>query len=191
MCFPPSFFDIMEHLMIHMVNQITELGPVYFHQMWAYKRFMSILNGYMRNSSNPEGSMMEGYHTEEHIDCCIDYIKDKRAIGLYKSPHEGRLLGIGKWGMKRFIDSAYVAVEQAHSSVLQQLTIVWLLLKEHKDEICAQSNGRLEDWIVKEHKHMFLAWLKKQKLSEEDSTDARTIQLLACGPSNMVTSWQV
>jgi hypothetical protein len=31
MCFPPSFFDIMEHLMIHKVEQITELGPMYFH----------------------------------------------------------------------------------------------------------------------------------------------------------------
>jgi hypothetical protein len=133
MCFPPSFFDIMEHLMIHMVNQITELGPMYFHQMWTYEWFMSILNGYMRNSSNLEGSMMEGYHTEEHIDCCIDYIKVKRATGLSESPHEGRLSGIGKYGMKRFIDTDYVAVEQAHSSVLQQLTIVGPLLKEHMD----------------------------------------------------------
>jgi hypothetical protein len=47
MCFPPSFFDIVEQLMIHMVNQITELGPTYFHQMWTCERFMSILNGYM------------------------------------------------------------------------------------------------------------------------------------------------
>jgi hypothetical protein len=31
MCFPLSFFDIMEHLMIHMVEQIIELGPMYFH----------------------------------------------------------------------------------------------------------------------------------------------------------------
>jgi hypothetical protein len=36
MCFPLSFFDIMEDLMIHMVEQITELGPMYFHQMWTY-----------------------------------------------------------------------------------------------------------------------------------------------------------
>jgi hypothetical protein len=42
MCFPPSFFDIMEHLMIHMVEQITEQGPMYFHQMWTYERFMSV-----------------------------------------------------------------------------------------------------------------------------------------------------
>ena len=28
MCFPPSFFDIMPHLMMHMVDQIQDLGPV-------------------------------------------------------------------------------------------------------------------------------------------------------------------
>jgi hypothetical protein len=31
MCFPPSFFDIMPHLMMHMVDQIQELSPVYLH----------------------------------------------------------------------------------------------------------------------------------------------------------------
>jgi hypothetical protein len=54
MCFPLSFFDIMEHLMIHMVEKITELGPMYYHQMWTHERFMSILNGYMRNKAFPE-----------------------------------------------------------------------------------------------------------------------------------------
>ena len=81
MCFPPSFFDIMEHLMVHMVQQITELGPMYFHQMWTYERFMLTLNGYMRNKA----FLGEIYHTEESVDRCIDYIKDRRAIGLPKS----------------------------------------------------------------------------------------------------------
>jgi hypothetical protein len=31
MCVPPSFFDIMPHLMMHMVDQIHELGPIYLH----------------------------------------------------------------------------------------------------------------------------------------------------------------
>jgi hypothetical protein len=31
MCFPPSFFDIMPHIMMHMVDQIQQLGPVYLH----------------------------------------------------------------------------------------------------------------------------------------------------------------
>jgi hypothetical protein len=41
MCFPPGSFDIMEHLMIHMVNQICTLGPLYLHEMWTYEYFMS------------------------------------------------------------------------------------------------------------------------------------------------------
>jgi hypothetical protein len=63
--------------------------------MWTYERFMSILNGYMRNKAFPEGSMIESYYIKESIDCCIDYIKDKRAIGLPESRHEGRLSGKG------------------------------------------------------------------------------------------------
>jgi hypothetical protein len=46
---------------------------------------MSILNGYMRNKAFPEGSMIKIYHIEESADFCIDYIKDKRAIGLLES----------------------------------------------------------------------------------------------------------
>jgi hypothetical protein len=36
-CFPPSFFDIMPHLMMHMVDQIRWLGPMYLHEMWPYR----------------------------------------------------------------------------------------------------------------------------------------------------------
>ena len=58
MCFPPGFFDIMEHLMIHMVDQIQALGPLHLHEMWTYERFMSVLNRYVLNRANPEGSMI-------------------------------------------------------------------------------------------------------------------------------------
>jgi len=32
-CFPPSFFDIMSHLMMHMVDQVMWLGPMYLLEM--------------------------------------------------------------------------------------------------------------------------------------------------------------
>ena len=35
MYFPPSFFDIMVHLMIHIVPEIIDLGPVFLHNMYA------------------------------------------------------------------------------------------------------------------------------------------------------------
>jgi hypothetical protein len=34
MCFPPSFFDTMEHYMIHLVDQFFVLGPLYMHYMY-------------------------------------------------------------------------------------------------------------------------------------------------------------
>jgi hypothetical protein len=58
MCFPPGFFDITKHLMIHMVDQIGALGPFYLHEMWTYERFMSILNWYILNCVYPKGSMI-------------------------------------------------------------------------------------------------------------------------------------
>jgi hypothetical protein len=45
MCFPPSFFDIMVHIVVHLVPQIEALGPMYLHEMWTYECFMSKLNG--------------------------------------------------------------------------------------------------------------------------------------------------
>jgi hypothetical protein len=43
MCFPPSFFDMMEHYMIHLIDQIFVLGPSYMHYMYPYKRHMVVM----------------------------------------------------------------------------------------------------------------------------------------------------
>jgi hypothetical protein len=191
MCFPPSFFDIMEHLMIHMVKQITELGPMYFHHMWTYERFMSILNGYMRNKAFREGSMMKSYHTEQSVDCCKDYIKDNRAIGLPESRHKGRLSGKGTIGRKRFIDEGNQQLEKAHASVLQKLAIVEPLIVQHENEIHEENYSRSVDWVIKEQKCRSPSWLKEHgHLFQGISIDDTTLTRLATGPSSNVNSWQ-
>ena len=53
MCLPLSFFDIIPHLMIHMVHQIQALGPCYLHEMWSYEQFMSVLSRYVHNRAYP------------------------------------------------------------------------------------------------------------------------------------------
>ena len=68
--------------MMHMVDQILELGPVYLHQMWTYEQFMSSLNRYVLNHAYTEGSMIKAYTTEEAINCYTRYIQNGRAIGL-------------------------------------------------------------------------------------------------------------
>jgi hypothetical protein len=95
MCFPP-FFDMQEHLMIHLVDQILTLGPLYLHSMLSYERFLSVLKAYMRNHAHSEGSIMEGYTTEEVVECCADYIKDGKWTGLPIPLHKGGLRGGGR-----------------------------------------------------------------------------------------------
>ena len=124
MCFPPSFFDIMPHLMMHMVDQIQELGTVYLHEMWTYERFMSTLNRYVHNRAYPEGSMIEAYTIEEAINCCMKYIRDGNAIGLPVPVHEGRTMGMGCTGRKVRTDVQEEQLQEAHHSTLNQLVVM-------------------------------------------------------------------
>jgi hypothetical protein len=72
------------------------------------------------NHAHPEGSIIEGYTTEEVVRCCTNYIKDGKRIGLLIPLHEGRLRGRGRgrMGQKSFIDRDYNLVSEAHFSVL-------------------------------------------------------------------------
>jgi len=191
MCFPPSFFDIMVHLIVHLVPQIEALGPMYFHEMWTYERFMSILNGYMSNCAHPEGSMIEAYTTEEAIESggpfCNNLLKDQVSIGLPPLRHEGRLDGRGRMGWKSFIPPDYNVVLEAHYSILQQLEIMDPFIELHMNSIRDDNPGSTDNWVHKEHKRQFTAWLKELDMTEEES---ETIKVLASGPSSQVTSWQ-
>ena len=86
MCFPPSFFYMMVHLVVHLVPQIEALDPLYLHEIWTYEHFMSILNGYVSTRARPEASIVEGYCIQEAIESvgpfCNSVLKDQVAIGL-------------------------------------------------------------------------------------------------------------
>ncbi|XP_028071761.1 uncharacterized protein LOC114274092 [Camellia sinensis] len=63
--FPPSFFDIMEHLPIHLAEEAKIAGPVQYRWMHFIERYLMTLKSYMRNRSHPEGSIAQGYLVEE------------------------------------------------------------------------------------------------------------------------------
>ena len=75
MYFPPAFFDIMVHLIIHLVREIKCCGPVYLRWMYPIKRYMKILKGYTKNLYHLEASIMERYIAEEAIEFCSKYIE--------------------------------------------------------------------------------------------------------------------
>ena len=80
---------------------------------------MSILNRYVLNHAYPEGSMTEGYSTEEVIESCLGYLKDNVSLGLPIPHFLGSLEGVGTVGRKIFIDKDFKGVQQAHYCIMQ------------------------------------------------------------------------
>jgi hypothetical protein len=83
----------MMHLLVHLVKEISILGPVFLHNMFPFERFMGVLKKNVRNRARPEGSIVKGYGTKEVIEFCVDFVPDLKPIGLPQSRHEGRLSG--------------------------------------------------------------------------------------------------
>jgi hypothetical protein len=72
----------MTHLLVHLVREITILGPVYLHNMWPFERFMLVLKKYALNHARLEGSIAKGYVTEEVIEFCVDFVDSIDSIGV-------------------------------------------------------------------------------------------------------------
>jgi hypothetical protein len=41
---------------------------MFLYQMYAYERFNGVLKSFIRNRAYPEGSMVQGYYTEEAVE---------------------------------------------------------------------------------------------------------------------------
>jgi hypothetical protein len=134
-CFPSSFFDMMEHYMIHLADQVFILGPTYMHHMYPYECHMIVMKGYVCNRAHSEGSMIEGYTTVEVIECCVDYIKDEKAISVPISQHHGRLCGKGTKGHKSFTDVTFKRVCEAHFSIMHQIVVMRPYVEKHFQEL--------------------------------------------------------
>jgi predicted deacetylase len=106
---------------------------------------------------------MEGYTTEEVVECCTDYIKDGKMIVLVIPLHEDRLRGRGRMCQKSFVDRDYNSVSEAHFSVLQRLEIATSYIEEHLSELHRDNIIRTEAWIMKEHRRVFITWLMDKK----------------------------
>lgn len=63
--FPPAFFDVMEHLVVHLPYEAKVGGPVQYRWMYPFERGMLYLKRKVRNMARVEGSIAEAYILEE------------------------------------------------------------------------------------------------------------------------------
>jgi Domain of unknown function (DUF4218) len=89
--FSVLFFDIMVHLIVHLVREIRLCSPMFLRHMYSFERVMGQLKGLAQSRSQPEGNIVEGYIAEEVFEFYTSYLERVELIGLPKSRHEGRL----------------------------------------------------------------------------------------------------
>ena len=136
MYFPPSFFDIMIHLIVHLVCEIRLCGPIYLHWMYPVKRFMKVLKGYTKKQYRPEASIVERYVAEEPIEFCSVYISNTEPVGLPQSHHHSMTQGRGT---RRFnvVTMDRKRLSQAHLHVLNNTIEVMPYIDCHKQHLSA------------------------------------------------------
>jgi len=95
MYFPPSFFDIMVHLIVHLVREIRLCGLVFLRWMYPIEQCMKIFNGYVKNPYQTKASIIE-----EAIEFCTTYVLEVDVIGVPRPRYDGRHEGKGTRGVR-------------------------------------------------------------------------------------------
>ncbi|XP_033514313.1 uncharacterized protein [Nicotiana tomentosiformis] len=68
--FPPSFFDVMVHLPIHLASEAKIAGPIHYRWMYPVEQWLNFLKSLIDNRACPEGSIAEGYIANECMTLC-------------------------------------------------------------------------------------------------------------------------
>jgi hypothetical protein len=84
---------------------------------------MVVMKGYVCKRAHPKSSMIEGYTTEEVVECYTYYIKDGKPVGVPISWHHGRFSRKGTKWVKSIIDATCKRVHETHFSIMHQLAV--------------------------------------------------------------------
>ncbi|XP_058785062.1 uncharacterized protein LOC131659973 [Vicia villosa] len=180
MIFPPSFFDIMVHLPIHLLNEVRLGGPVQFRWMYPTERYLCKLKNYVRNRAYPEGSIAKGYLAEEAITFCSRYLHsnvDTRfnrksrnydvTDSLETDPDHyfttaGRPLG----GVGKPFHLDVKSKDDAHRYILFNCNEVQIYISEHDQSVNSNTNKR--KWTkAKSQSKEFSEWFKTRAQNDD------------------------
>jgi hypothetical protein len=73
---PPTLFDVMWHLAVHLPDEALLQGPVQYGWMYPIERRLYTLKRYVWNRAQPEGSIVEAYIADECLTFCSKYLDD-------------------------------------------------------------------------------------------------------------------
>jgi hypothetical protein len=74
--YPPAFFDVMVHLVVHLPDEALLRGPVHYGWMYPIERRLGFFKRFVHNQARPEGSIAEAYTAYECMIQCSKYFSD-------------------------------------------------------------------------------------------------------------------
>ncbi|XP_016185865.1 uncharacterized protein LOC107627545 [Arachis ipaensis] len=193
MIFPPSFFTVMVHLTVHLVDEIKLGGPVHYRWMYPIERYLGRLKQYVRNRAQVEGSIAEGYSSEEILTFCSRYLDnietrinrpvrvDDRPVdvtvntGCTMFPEIGKASG----AVSHFVLTP-MERDQTHRHVLVNCEAIALFIEsetKRKLQDQTRSQSRIDRVVHAEFLRRF-----KREVPMDNTVHLKEMKLLACGP---------
>jgi len=183
--FPPTFFDVMIHLLIHLADEAKTCGPVQYRWMYPIERYLKRLKDYVFNKAQPEGCIAEGFIAEECINFCAMYMSgsDNRFNRTDRNEDGVSTSVINDYDIfdvpgKPIIRSDYIElsnddIRKAHFYILQQVDEITLLFEEYQQERLRVEEVEFLSWFKNRVSHMKIS---NHPIFCED------LQVLAVGP---------
>ncbi|XP_057781987.1 uncharacterized protein LOC131000215 isoform X1 [Salvia miltiorrhiza] len=203
--FPPSFFDSMEHLPIHLADEAMMAGPVQYRWMYPFERYLGKLKKTVKNKAKVEGSITNAYLVEEATAFCCYYFEDHVKTKQRNVPRnfEGSgvdvipdMLSVFKYVGRpfgkmttRFLEPKEHAA--AHLYVLNNCTeVTETYTGLFEDEMRAKfrdiSSNELQQKLEKE----FPTWFKAYASNPTNGLVNSFLHHLSLGPLHRVTTYQ-
>ncbi|XP_063950089.1 uncharacterized protein LOC135152874 [Daucus carota subsp. sativus] len=197
--FPQSWFDSMEHLVVHLAEEIRLAGPAYWHWMYPIERLLGKLKQKVGNKARVEGSIAERYMEEEIVNICAFYfasdsihnklsrnevlfdVQKTDKLEVFKYPCDS----LGKERSRYLNDDEQLLADEY---VLLNSPEVQPYLRRYQDRVMRQrpeTTPQQLDHIVKTR---FKAWFKKKV--EKDEIDGPRFMDLLEGPALKVMTFE-
>ncbi|XP_013745892.1 uncharacterized protein LOC106448572 [Brassica napus] len=194
--FPPSLFDIMFHLPLHLAREARLGGPVHFRWMYPFERYMKTLKAFVKNFARPEACMAEGYLAGECLAFCMEFLQKSvpveealtrnEDVETTQNVLEGRTLHKAKE-----VSLTDKERDVAHRYILMNTAVIDPYVQMHLEELqntdvrCAKN----ETILWKYHTERFSQWIK-EKIPNNSKDHSQRLRWLAFGPRNIAHTYK-
>ncbi|XP_052305336.1 uncharacterized protein LOC127904747 [Populus trichocarpa] len=196
MIFPPSFFDSMEHLPIHLPFEAKAGGPVQYRWMYPFERYLFNLKKKVKNKAHVEASICEAYIVEEISTFISYYFEPHLRTRINRVPRHddggevpssGNLSIFSNTGRptpKNAVRGRYLSeieFKQAHNYVLFNCDELRPFIQQHRQFLLSNNSQLTESQIFQLQDEKFATWFRTH-VYQMGRSAPKSLSLLSLGP---------